>query len=88
MQHFSPLDLQAFHLALLHFLPELRNHTVLVRIDSTVAAATKLGIPSPFQIGSDNMGVGTPMVKSLKVMHMPSQTSLAVDQISRWRHLP
>jgi len=36
-QHINHLELQAIYLALLHFLPEQRNHHVLLRTDSTVA---------------------------------------------------
>lgn len=38
-QHINLLALQAIHLTLLHFRPELGNHNVLERTDSRVAAA-------------------------------------------------
>ena len=67
-QHIKALVLRAIHLALLQFLPRLQGHHVLVRTDSTVAAAyvsrqgglCLTGLAPPRAAGPRIMDMGTP----------------------------
>ena len=90
-QHINLLEMQAIYLALLHFLPKLRNHHVLVRTDSTVAAAyinRQGGLGSPRLCRLAQTIWEWAQFKSLRAMHVPGRANLAVDQLFRGGALP
>ena len=81
-QHINLLELQAINLAPLHFLPELRNHHVLVRRDGTVVVAYKQASPRFFRLAWLIWEWTRSQFKSLNAMHVPGQVNLAMDQLS------
>lgn len=88
MQHINVLELQAIRLALLHFLSVLRGRHVLVRTDSTVAAAYVnrqggLGSSRLCRLARLIWEWAHPQFKSLRAMYVPGPTNLAADQLSR-----
>lgn len=92
-QHINLLELQAVFLALRHFLPELRGHHVLVRTDSSVAAAYVnrqggLGSLRLCRLAQLIWEWAHPRFRSLRAMHIPGVTNLAADQLSRGGPLP
>ncbi len=92
-QHINVLELKAVHLGLLHFLPVLQGRHVLVRTDSTVAAAYinrqgGLGSPRLCRLARIILEWAHPRFKSLRATHVPGQTNLAADQLSRGGPLP
>lgn len=64
--------------ALLHFLPDLKNHHMLVRTDSSGSSVYKQawrhGLPSSFQIGWE---LAHPQFKFLRATHMLGQANLS-----------
>ena len=87
-QHINLLELRAIYLALLRFRSVLRNRHVLVRTDSTVAAAYVnrqggLGSPRLCRLARTMWEWAHPRFKSLRAMYVPGLTNVAADRLSR-----
>lgn len=92
-QHINLLELQAVFLALQHFQPELRGRHVLIRTDSSVAAAYVnrqggLGSLRLCRLAQQIWEWAYPRFSSLRAMHIPGWINLAADQLSRGGPLP
>ncbi|KAK7929151.1 hypothetical protein WMY93_005546 [Mugilogobius chulae] len=92
-QHINLLELQAVFLALQHFLPVLRGRHVLVRTDSSVAAAYVnrqggLGSLRLCKLAHLVWEWAYPQFLSLRAMHVPGTSNLAADCLSRGGPLP
>ena len=94
-QHINVLELQAIHLALLHFLPVLQDRHVLMRkrADSTVAAAYinrqgGLGSLRLCRLARIILEWAHPQFKSLRATYVPGRENLAADRLSRGGPLP
>ncbi|XP_029924002.1 uncharacterized protein LOC115371027 [Myripristis murdjan] len=87
-QHINVLELRAALLALRHVLPRLRGHHVIVRTDSTVAAAYinrqgGLGSPVLCKLATVLWQWAHPLFLSLRAMHVPGVLNSAADIMSR-----
>ncbi|XP_073319983.1 uncharacterized protein [Pagrus major] len=87
-QHINALKLQAIHLALLQFLPRLQGCHVLVRTDSTVAAAyvnRQRGLSSPHlgQLAHELWTLAYPRFLSLRATYLLGPLNTAADLLSR-----
>ncbi|XP_053190141.1 uncharacterized protein LOC128373962 [Scomber japonicus] len=92
-QHINVLELQAIHLALLHFLPVLQDRHVLMRTDSTVAVAYinrqgGLGSLRLCRLARIILQWAHPQFKSLRATYVPGRENLAADRLSRGGPLP
>ncbi len=93
MWHINVLELQTVYLALQHFLPLLRNQHVLVRTDSTVAAAY---VNRQGGLGSPCLCILAQMIwewayswfKFLRAMYVVGPANLTTDQFPREGQLP
>lgn len=84
--HISVLELQA--VALRHFLPLLQGSHLIVRTDSTAAAAYVnrqggLGSPPLCNLATKLWLWAQPRFLSLRVVHVPGLLNMAVDIMSR-----
>ncbi|XP_061576587.1 uncharacterized protein LOC133442594 [Cololabis saira] len=87
-QHINVLELKAVLLALREFLPRLRGHHVIVRTDSTVAAAYinrqgGLGSPVLCKLATTLWQWAHPLFCSLRAVHVPGPLNTAADLMSR-----
>lgn len=87
-RYINVLELPAVFLALRHFLPQLQGFHLIVRMDSTVAAAYVncqggLGFPPLCKLATKLWLWAHPRFLTLRVVHVPGPLNTAADIMSR-----